>query len=288
MIVANLTAPRPSEGGAAMAYKNLLVHLDDSKTCEGRVAAAISLAEAHDAYLTGLALAVETSVPTYIGGQMPVEVLEVQRAQVLERGRAAAGGRPGASRMVTGLDVDAARVVALHARHADLVILGQEEPEASPSFPHHLAEDVVLSAGRPALVVPYIGAGKTLGQRVMIAWDSGREAARAVNDALPVLEQATAVTVLSVNPRPGIDLHGEEPGADIALHLSRHGVKVEVQQTQVEEINVGDTVLSRLADLGCDLLVMGAYGHSRLREVVLGGVTRTLFESMTVPVLMSH
>jgi nucleotide-binding universal stress UspA family protein len=122
----------------------------------------------------------------------------------------------------------------------------------------------------------------------MIAWDSGREAARAVNDALPVLEQATAVTVLSVNPRPGIDLHGEEPGADIALHLSRHGVKVEVQQTQVEEINVGDTVLSRLADLGCDLLVMGAYGHSRLREVVLGGVTRTLFESMTVPVLMSH
>jgi nucleotide-binding universal stress UspA family protein len=280
-----------------MAYKNLLVHLDDSQVCEGRIAAALTLAEAQDAYLTGLALAVETSVPTYIGGQMPVEVLEVQRAQVLERGRAAAArfdkaldrtGRPGASRMVTGLDIDAARVVALHARHADLVVLGQEEPEGSPALPQNLVEDVVLSAGRPALVVPYIGPGKTLGQRIMIAWDSGREAARAVNDALPILAQAAAVTVLSVNPRPGVDLHGEEPGADIALHLSRHGVKVEVQQTQVEEINVGDTILSRLADLGCDLLVMGAYGHSRLREVVLGGVTRTLFESMTVPVLMSH
>ncbi len=280
-----------------MAYKNLLVHLDDSETCEGRVAAAIALAEAHDAYLTGLALAVETSMPTYIGGQMPVEVLEVQRTQVLERGQAAAArfdkalersGRPGASRMVTGLDIDAARVIALHARHADLVVLGQEEPEAPPALPRHLAEDVVLSAGRPALLVPYIGAGKTLGRRVMIAWDTGREAARAVNDALPILQQAQAVTVLSVNPRPGVDLHGEEPGADIALHLTRHGVKVEVQQTQVEEINVGDTILSRLADLGCDLLVMGAYGHSRLREVVLGGVTRTLLESMTVPVLMSH
>ncbi|MDH3597115.1 MAG: universal stress protein [Rhodospirillales bacterium] len=280
-----------------MAYKNLLVHLDDSETCAGRVAAAIVLAEAQDAYLTGLALAVETSMPTYIGGQMPVEVLEVQRAQVLERGQAVAtrfdealerSGRPGASRLVTGLDIDAARVVALHARHADLVVLGQEEPEAPPALPRHLAEDVVLSAGRPALVVPYIGAGKTLGRRVMIAWDTGREAARAVNDALPILKQAEAVTVLSVNPRPGVDLHGEEPGADIALHLTRHGVTVEVQQTQVEEINVGDTILSRLADLGCDLLVMGAYGHSRLREVVLGGVTRTMFESMTVPVLMSR
>ena len=280
-----------------MAYKNLLVHLDDSETCAGRVAAAIVLAEAQDAYLTGLALAVETSMPTYIGGQMPVEVLEVQRAQVLERGQAVAtrfdealerSGRPGASRLVTGLDIDAARVVALHARHADLVVLGQEEPEAPPALPRHLAEDVVLSAGRPALVVPYIGAGKTLGRRVMIAWDTGREAARAVNDALPILKQAEAVTVLSVNPRPGVDLHGEEPGADIALHLTRHGVTVEVQQTQVEEINVGDTILSRLADLGCDLLVMGAYGHSRLREVVLGGVTRTMFKSMTVPVLMSR
>ena len=204
-----------------MAYKNLLVHLDDSETCAGRVAAAIALAEAQDAYLTGLALAVETSMPTYIGGQMPVEVLEVQRAQVLERGQAAAArfdealersGRPGASRMVTGLDIDAARVIALHARHADLVVLGQEEPEAPPALPRHLAEDVVLSAGRPALLVPYIGAGKTLGRRVMIAWDTGREAARAVNDALPILKRAEAVTVASAGCHRG----GVGPSSDSA------------------------------------------------------------------------
>ncbi len=280
-----------------MAYKNLLVHLDETEACKGRVAAAIALARTQGAHLTGLALVIEASVPAYIGGQLPVEVVDVQRAQMLERGRAtaavfdkalAAAGQEGESRVVSGLDVDAARVISLHARHADLVILGQEEPEAATGVPPHTVEDVILSAGRPALVIPYIGAGKTLGQRAMVAWDASRESARAVNDALPLLEQAKAVTVLSVNPRPGVDRHGEEPGADIALHLARHGVKVEVQHTQVEEIDVGDTVLSRLADLGSDLLVMGAYGHSRLRELVLGGVTRTLLESMTVPVLMSH
>jgi nucleotide-binding universal stress UspA family protein len=280
-----------------MAYKNLLVHLDETEACKGRVATAIALAKAQEAYLTGLALAIEASIPAYIGGQMPVEVLQVQHAQTLERGRAAAtlfdkavsrADQQGESRVVSGLDIDAARVIALHARHADLVVLGQEEPEAATAVPRHTVEDVVLSAGRPALIVPYIGAGKTLGRRIMIAWDASREAARAVNDALPLLEQADSATVLSVNPRPGVDLHGEEPGADIALHLARHGVKVDVQRTQVEEIDVGDTVLSRLADLSSDLLVMGAYGHSRLREVVLGGVTRTLLESMTVPVLMSH
>lgn len=280
-----------------MAYKNLLVHLDETEACKGRVAAAIALAKAQEAHLTGLSLAIEASVPAYIGGQLPAEVLDVQRAQMLERGRAAAAvfdkaltaaGQEGESRVVSGLDIDSARVITLHARHADLVVLGQEEPEAPTGVPRHRVEDVILAAGRPALVIPYIGAGKALGQRVMVAWDASRESARAVNDAMPLLEQAKTVTVLSVNPRPGVDRHGEEPGADIALHLARHGVKVDVQRTQVDEIDIGDTVLSRLADLSIDLLVMGAYGHSRLREVVLGGVTRTLLESMTVPVLMSH
>ena len=147
---------------------------------------------------------------------------------------------------------------------------------------------MVLSSGRPTLVVPYIGPTRTLAQSVTVAWDAGREAARAVNDALPFLERAQAVTVMVVNPRPGIGSHGEEPGADIALHLARHGIKVEAQHLEVRDMSVADAILSRAADQSIDLLVMGAYGHSRFREWVLGGATRQIFAQMTVPVLMSH
>ena len=143
-----------------------------------------------------------------------------------------------------------------------------------------------MAAGRPALVVPYIGAGKTIGARPMVAWDGGREAARAVNDAMPMLERAKSVVVLTVNPKKRD--HGQEPGADIALHLARHGIKVEAQHLEVRDMSVADTILSRMADQGIDLLVMGAYGHSRIREWVMGGTTRQIFANMTVPVLMSH
>ncbi len=165
-----------------------------------------------------------------------------------------------------------------------MVVLAQ--PDHSGELESHIAEDVVLSSGRPALVVPYIGAAKTIGERVMVAWDASREAARAVHDALPVLERAKSAVVLVINPHRGN--HGAEPGADIALHLARHGVEVEAQHLEVNDLSVADALLSRLADNGIDLLVMGAYGHSRLRELVLGGVTRQIFQEMTVPVLMSH
>ncbi len=148
--------------------------------------------------------------------------------------------------------------------------------------------NLVMSAGRPALVIPYIGAPEGFGRTVTLAWDAGREAARTVADAMPLLERAEQVHVLAVNPRSGISGHGEEPGADIALHLARHGITAEVNHTHAQDVGVGDAILSWLSDSGSDLLVMGAYGHSRLRELVLGGVTRRLLDSMTVPVLISH
>jgi nucleotide-binding universal stress UspA family protein len=138
------------------------------------------------------------------------------------------------------------------------------------------------------LVLPYIGPAASFGERAFVAWDASREAARAVNDALPLLRRAKQVGVLTVNPRPWPFGHGEEPGGDIGLHLARHGVKVEVQRIEAPDIDPGNAILSHLADRSADLLVMGAYGHSRLREFVLGGVTRTILGEMTVPVLMSH
>jgi nucleotide-binding universal stress UspA family protein len=136
--------------------------------------------------------------------------------------------------------------------------------------------------------VPYAGRFESLGKRVLVGWNAGREAARAVQDALPLLMAAESVTVLTVNPEIGLGGHGEEPGADIALHLARHGVRVTVEHMTAPEISAGDVILNRAFELSADLLVIGAYGHSRLREMVLGGVTRSLLQQMTVPVLMSH
>jgi nucleotide-binding universal stress UspA family protein len=176
----------------------------------------------------------------------------------------------------------------VHARYADLAIVGQLDPDnEAPGSPLSPA-DVLLDSGRPALVVPYVGRFADVGQRVLIGWNASREAARAVNDALPLLARAAQVTVLAVNPRVGTMHHGATPGADIAAHLARHGITVTVEIAHVTELDASDTLLNRAADLGADLIVTGAYGRSRMRELVLGGVTRDLLRRMTVPVFMSH
>jgi nucleotide-binding universal stress UspA family protein len=137
-------------------------------------------------------------------------------------------------------------------------------------------------------VVPYIGIKTAPGKHAIVAWNGSREAARAVNDALPILRGADQVEVMCANPDRGELGDADLPGADLCLHLARHGVKAEAQTLVASDLEIGDLLLSRAADHGADLIVMGAYGHARWREVVLGGVTRQLLEQMTVPVLMSH
>jgi nucleotide-binding universal stress UspA family protein len=138
------------------------------------------------------------------------------------------------------------------------------------------------------LVVPYAGRFERIGERVLVAWNASREAARAVSDSLPLLSRAKSVTVMAVNPKSGPNAHGDVPGADIALFLARHGIKTEATQVFADDVDIGDMLLSRAADLGTDLLVMGAYGRSRLTELMLGGATRQILSEMTIPVLMSH
>jgi nucleotide-binding universal stress UspA family protein len=136
--------------------------------------------------------------------------------------------------------------------------------------------------------VPHSGRFASVATRVLVGWNASREAARAVNDALPMLAGATTTCILAANPERGIGGHGEEPGADIALHLARHGLSVTVEHRVAPDVPDADLLLNHASDMSADLLVVGAYGHSRLREFVLGGVTRTLLRQMTVPVLMSH
>jgi nucleotide-binding universal stress UspA family protein len=280
-----------------MAYKDLLVQVDDTRACAKRIEAAIALAAAQSAHLTGLYTMAEASPASFTRGYLPSELLTALQQEMRARADAALARFATVAernqitfetRVERVLYTEVADALATSARYADLVILGQIDPDDPVTGPRYLPEQVILGCGRPALVIPYIGPGASLGERVVVAWDGSREAARAVNDALPLLERAKAVSVVTINPRQEPFGHAEEPGADIGLHLARHDVKIEVERVVSRDIDIANTILSQIANGGADLLVMGAYGHSRLREYVLGGVTRTILAEMTVPVLMSH
>jgi nucleotide-binding universal stress UspA family protein len=281
-----------------MSYKDLLVVLDTSAPARGRIDLAAALAERFAAHLVGLYPLPTPQAPRELGYFDPA-MLDPFFAEARERARDAAGKvreqfegvakLRGVSAEWRVVPEGAAADPALHARYADLTILGQLDPdrgEAEMIRPR--PEQVTLASGRPILVVPYAGRFEDIGRRVVVGWSATREAARAVNDAMPLLATADVVTVLTIDARERPGGHGELPGADISLHLARHGVKAAIEQTVSADISVGDALLSRAADLGADLLVMGAYGHSRMHELLLGGATRTLLRSMTLPVLMSH
>lgn len=279
-----------------MSYKTLLVHLDDSRRCETRVALALDLARRWDAHLIGLYLVAQDiaePLPGDDAGQVAglVASLAAQAAERRARAEhafAAAAGQAGRTvewRAPAGQPLD---VATLHARHADLLILGQPDPHDPASYvERNFVGDLVLAAGRPALVIPRAGAVPTLGENVLVAWDGSREAARALADALPLLRRARFVAVDIVKRT---DDYAAAPGAiDVAAWLATHGVRASFSTTPRHGIaGTGATLLNRASDLHADLLVMGAYGHSRARERVWGGVTRTMLESMTVPVLMAH
>jgi nucleotide-binding universal stress UspA family protein len=279
-----------------MGFKNLLVHVDDGKACAARIQAAVDLAIAHEAHLTGIYVIGDPPPEAFDSSYLLPEMREtLQQAADARAAAALAGFADAAKRNQIAFETRIGRVLytavadalVLHARYADLVVLGQADPDDGWG-PSDLPEAVTLASGRPSLVIPYIGAGATLGQRVTVAWDASREATRTVNDALPILMRAQTVNVVAVNPREAPSGHGEEPGADIALHLARHGIKVDVQRIEARDVDGANVILSHIADQSSDLLVMGAYGHSRLRELVLGGVTRTILHDMTVPVFMAH
>ena len=284
-----------------MGFKDILVTLAGVTASETGINFAVELARGHGAHLVGLSILEPLDLSAQFApdsGYMAVDVIqeieETHRktaqaaAAKIEAAFRAACSRAGIShewRLAEGNPVD---VGVLHAHYADLAITGQIDPgKPTPGGWARLPAQLALASGRPVLIVPYAGRFETAGKRVLVAWSRTRESARALNDSLPILERASHVTVLSINPRRGEDAN-DLPGADIALHLARHGVKAEAASTVADDIDVGNTLLSRASDLGADLIVMGCYGHSRMRELILGGATREVLRHMTVPVLMSH
>jgi len=281
-------------------YKTIVVHVDGSPEQEARVRAAAQLAELFDAHVVGSAstgiswLDYSLLVGSMGAPMMPESDFSGMRAAVharLDEFATSAQRRGVASVETRMIEDDARYALLLESRYADLVIVSREaEPIAVPGIPAQmraLPEYIALHGARPVLVVPPGWHEQALTGTVMVAWDGGMQAIRAVSAALPLLQQANAVKLTLINPGAMTDIDGEEPGADMALHLARHGVQVEVVLEQARG-PAGDALMGVARRHGAALLVAGAFGHSRYREFVLGGVTRSLLGASSTPLLIAH
>lgn len=279
-----------------MSYKSILVHLDSSEAVHSRLELALSLAQQFDAHLTGFFTVFRPEPGSfYVMAGSAEYYVEFEHRRLEQQGALERLFRAETLRWKVAAEWQSSkeyanRCIPRAARLADLAIVGQYNSRDPESFvAEQFIENLVLSSGRPVLVVPYAGQFHHIGSHVVIAWDGSREATRAMHDALPFLSRAKQVTVLTINALSGEPASSRIPGADIAAVISRYGANVAIQEIEgVKDVPIGETLLSRAADLDADLLVMGCYGHSRWRELVLGGATRSILKSMTLPVLMSH
>lgn len=282
--------------GGTMGYRTFLVHVDDSEQSERRLKVAAQLARSFCGELEGVYVTPTREMTPFTSAILPDSVVESRlresgdaQARAEERFRAAvAAERLTAARFTApaGPPIDAA---ILHTCYADIAIVGQPLPEdAHAAFANDLVHGMLMGAGRPVLLVPHFGQFPTIGSSVLVAWKETRESARAVCDALPFLKRANSVVVMSISA-PGDDtVRDSQSDAGIAAYLARHDIEAKVRHEVAEDIDAGNLLLSRAADLSCDLIVMGAYSRPRISELVLGGVTRLMLQAMTLPVLMSH
>jgi nucleotide-binding universal stress UspA family protein len=276
-----------------MPGKDILVVIDNAATAARRLAPVAALAKRFEARLTGF---FATGLPAAAsfgdiatGAQLVDAYMAAQRDEAV---KAEAAFRQELGRLQIAGDwmwreEDITESVTSAGRLFDLVVLGQTNPDAESPVPRVLPEDVVQALGRPVLVVPYVGEFATF-DHVMIAWNGTREAARALFDAMFIIERADAVTVIEVDTPGSGGAPPSHLAADVVAALKRRGIEAAAEPTVTDGTPVADIILSRAADLTADLIVMGAYSHSRLRELVLGGVSRSFLQEMTVPVLMSH
>ena len=288
--------------------KDLVVKLSVGERASPAEDYAVSVAAAFDAYVVGIAFLYYPMVPVTDGGytfddifgsgsgtgNVPPEMIETQQRDNAAAAKAAidrfsaATARAGVSAepLSPGADfASAGDQFGRIARHFDLSVVGQAEPESS-AIEEKIVETALFDSGRPVIVVPYIQKAPLKLDRVMVCWDGSRADARAIADAMALLERAGLVEVVIVANERGKP--HEVEGADMGQHLARHGIKVEVKRIDYGNLDVADALLSHAADSNVDFIVMGGYGHSRLREFVLGGVTRSILRTMTAPVLMSH
>jgi nucleotide-binding universal stress UspA family protein len=280
-----------------MPFMNFLTFADDSDASAPRIETAIAMAERHGAQLSVCALAEQPAYYYGVGTEVAADVYvqDIERARAvanevadLARTRLARSGHDGGVRSATGTAVVISEIAARNARYADLSLVGQPFDSAQETLLINVFEGVLFESGRPFVMVPRHWPGGAFGGRVMIAWAPCKEAARAVADAMPFIEAAESVHIAIVDPDTGEYAHGDEPGADLAAALARHGVQVTVAPLPRVSKCVAERLLIHATDCNADLIVMGGYGHWRLRETLFGGVTRDMIRQSEVPILLAH
>jgi nucleotide-binding universal stress UspA family protein len=278
-------------------YKSILLHCNDKRRINTLLAYAVNLAEMFEAHLRALSVVPPPMVTTTVPGG-PIAVIDahcdVYRADNPEMKAMFEEATRGRDLVAEWRDAEAdgypvLDVVLRYGRTADLVVVGQTEREWWGSHYLDVADRLPVEAGRPVLIIPKSPSpADSLGKRILVGWNARREAARAAFDALPILQKATEVRVVCVNPQSEQEAAQALPTADICASLARHGVKCEGAEEVKPRRSVGETLLACAQEFGADLLVMGCYGHTRWREFILGGATRHVLSYATLPVLMSH
>jgi nucleotide-binding universal stress UspA family protein len=274
--------------------KDIVVNLTGGAPQEFAADYAISLAKLFDAHIAGIGFIYEPVIPGSVLGGIPTDLIEAQRDENTKAARAAtnrfeaAAGEAGLSAEVRILDASVAGAADLFgriARRFDVAVVGQARPKEGASE-ELLIEGALFESGRPVVVVPHVQTQGVTLERVLVCWDGSRPATRAIADALPFLRRAKAIDIVAVSGERGKG--SELVGTNMARHLARHGLKVALKRVSAGDVDVPSAIRAHAAETGADFMVMGGYGHSRLREFILGGVTRTILTSSTIPVLMSH
>lgn len=276
-----------------MGLRHIFLHLDSQPLRERRLAVCLDIARRHDAHVTAVFSQVDGVIPSYGLPEGLPKTTAATGGWVIDGFAALArqvGVRFDAHVAPLGGPGEVIKHTTEGARDADLAILGQfDEPHSHGEVPADLTGQVIQHCGRPVLVVPYLGAFPVIGRRVLVGWNGTREAARAVNDAIPLMRDAEIVHLLHITPPHDMDIALETTAGGLVRHLRLHGIKAEpAREPLLHGLSVADTLVSRTTDYGSDLLVLGGYGHMGLQTILRTGVTKTLVNQITIPTLLSH
>ncbi len=279
-----------------MEIKNILLHLDHSSGCSNRLDTAFALARENNASITGLFVVPDYVVPSYVEAQISVDLITDVTEKAIARAEEALVGyrqRAADAGVEMKADVFEGQVIPIlreHTKYTDLLLLGQDNPEDPDNASYGLADALLFEGACACMVVPHSGKLETPGKRILLTWNASRESARALREALSMLQRAETVVVLSSEPDDGDTeiARGHPHAQELARFLESHGIESVSSGIADVDVSPSDAILGQAADMNADLIVMGAYGHARLREIILGGVTRDLLKQSPIPLFLAH